>query len=80
MLCFYEFVFKIGQHGTLSAGYHYIVHVPKDVKNKVLKPDILCIIPSRGYRMRDRESIEALQWLAYIGQTRNNISHAGNWS
>ena len=28
--------------------------------------------------MRDRQSVEALQWLAYIGRTRNSISHAGN--
>ena len=24
------------------------------------------------------QSVEALQWLAYIGRTRNNIFHAGN--
>ena len=28
--------------------------------------------------MGDRQSVEALQWLAYIGLTRNNIVHAGN--
>ena len=28
--------------------------------------------------MGDRQSVEALQWLAYIGQSRNNIVHAGN--
>jgi hypothetical protein len=26
----------------------------------------------------DRQSVEALQWLAYIGRTRNNVTHAGN--
>jgi len=28
--------------------------------------------------MGDRQSIETLQWLAYIGRTRSNITHAGN--
>jgi hypothetical protein len=28
--------------------------------------------------MGDRQSVEALQWLAYIGWTRNNVTHAGN--
>jgi len=43
-----------------------------------LKPDTVGIIPRAGYRMGDRQSVEALQWLAYIGPTRNNITHAGN--
>jgi hypothetical protein len=43
-----------------------------------LKPDTVGIIPRGGYRMTDRQSIEALQWLTYLGQTRNDISHAGN--
>ena len=28
--------------------------------------------------MGDRQCVEALQWLAYIGLARNNIVHAGN--
>jgi hypothetical protein len=28
--------------------------------------------------MGDRQSVEALQWLAYISRTRNNVTHAGN--
>ena len=28
--------------------------------------------------MGDRQSLEALQWLAHIGRTRNNVSHAGS--
>ena len=28
--------------------------------------------------MGDRQSVEALQWLAYIGRASNNITHAGN--
>ena len=41
------------------------------------KPDSVGIIPRGGYRLGNRQSVEALQWLAYIGRTRN-ISHAGN--
>jgi hypothetical protein len=29
--------------------------------------------------MGDRQSVENLQWLAYIGRRRNNLTHAGNW-
>jgi G:T-mismatch repair DNA endonuclease (very short patch repair protein) len=28
--------------------------------------------------MGHRQSVEALQWLAYIGRPRNNATHAGN--
>ena len=42
------------------------------------KPTTVCIIPRAGYRIGDRHSVEALQWLAYIGRTKNNITHAGN--
>jgi len=42
-----------------------------------LKPDSVGINPRGGYRMGDRQSVEALQWLAYIGRTLN-ITHAGN--
>jgi len=42
-----------------------------------LKSDTVRIIPRAGYRMGDRQSIEGLQWLAYIGRTRK-IIHAGN--
>ena len=28
--------------------------------------------------MGDRQSVEALQWLAYIAQTRDDIIHGGN--
>ena len=42
------------------------------------KPTTVCIIPRAGYRIGDRQSVEALQWLAYIGRTKNNITHAGN--
>jgi len=38
-----------------------------------LKPDSVGIISLGGYRMGDRQYVEALQWLAYIGLRRNNI-------
>jgi hypothetical protein len=28
--------------------------------------------------MGDCQSVGALEWLAYIGRTRNNMTHAGN--
>jgi hypothetical protein len=43
-----------------------------------LKPDTVGIIPRAGYRMGDRQSLLGLPRLAYIGRTRNNITHAGN--
>ena len=43
-----------------------------------LKPDNVGIIPRGGYRLVDRQSIEAFQRLAYIGQTRDDVIHAGN--
>jgi len=42
----------------------------------VLKPDTVSIIPRTWYRMGGRQSVAALQWLAYIGRTKNNITHA----
>ena len=50
----------------------------KVFRTMFLKPDSVGIRPRGGYRMGDRQSVEALQWLAYIGRTRNNVSHAGN--
>ena len=44
------------------------------------KPDTICINPRVFYRMLDRQFVEALQWLVYIGRTRNNIIPAGNSS
>ena len=41
-----------------------------------LKPDTVGIIPRAGYRMGHRQSVEALQWLAYIGRKISNITHA----
>ena len=49
----------------------------KVFRTMFLTPDSVGIIPRRGYRMGDRHSVEPLQWLPYIGRTRN-VSHAGN--
>jgi G:T-mismatch repair DNA endonuclease (very short patch repair protein) len=38
-----------------------------------LKSDTVGIIPRAGYRMGDRQTIEAFQWLAYIERTKNII-------
>jgi hypothetical protein len=43
-----------------------------------LNPDIVRIIPIAGNLMGDSQSVEALQWLAYIGRTRGNVTNAGN--
>ena len=50
----------------------------KVFRTMFLKPDTVGIIPRGGYRLGDRQSIEALQWLAYVGRTRNNVTHVGN--
>ena len=41
-----------------------------------LKPDTVSIIPRAGYRMGDRQSVEVLQLLGYIGRKISNITHA----
>ena len=49
--------------------------------NKVFRTVLLkeeTIIPRRGYRMGDRQSFEALQWLAYIGRTNDTLIHGDN--
>ena len=50
----------------------------KVFRTMFLKPDTVCIIQRAWNRMGDRQSVEALQWVAYVGQTRYNITHAGN--
>jgi hypothetical protein len=49
----------------------------KVFRTMFLKPDAVGIILRAGYRMGDRQSIEGLEWLAYMGRTRK-IIHAGN--
>jgi len=69
MLCFSEFLFAIGQDGPIST-YQYNMSICNKVfRTMFLKPDSVRIIPRGGYP----QDIEALQWLAYIGRTRNNV-------
>jgi len=49
----------------------------KVFRTMFLKPDAVGIIPRAGYHIGDRQSIEGLQSLAYMGRTRK-IIHAGN--
>jgi hypothetical protein len=60
-----------GEAITISSMYS------KVFRTMFLKLDTVCIIRRTGYRMGDRQSIEALQWLANIGRTKNIIT-AGN--
>ena len=34
--------------------------------------------PQVGFHLGDRQSFEALEWLAYIGRLRSNVTHACN--
>jgi hypothetical protein len=43
-----------------------------------LKPDTVGLISRGDYHLGDRQSAEALRWLAYLGRTRDDITHAGN--
>ena len=38
----------------------------------------MCIIPRAGYRMGYHQTVEALQWPAYVRQTRKNVTHTGS--
>jgi hypothetical protein len=78
MLCFSEFIFEIGQDGPFRQAITISSICNKVFRTIFLKPDTVGLIPSGGYRMGDRQSVENLQWLAYIGRTRNNVTHAGN--
>ena len=46
--------------------------------NMILKPKTVGIIPRVEYLMGECKSVEALQWLAYIGRTHHNVTDAGN--
>ena len=78
MLCFSEFVFEIGQNGPFRQAIRISSICNKVFRTKFQKPDSVGVIPRGGYRMGDRKSVEPLQWLAYIGRTLNNVTHAGN--
>jgi hypothetical protein len=42
----------------------------KVFRTMFLKPDTVGIMPRAGYRMGDKQSIEGLKWLAYIGRDK----------
>jgi len=50
----------------------------KVFRTMFLKPDTR-YYSEWGYRMGDRQTAEAIQWLVYIGRTRDDVIHAGNW-
>lgn len=78
MLCFSEIVLEIGQMDPIRQAITISSICNKVFRTMFLKPDSLGIIPRRGYRIGDRNSVKALQCLSYIGRTRNNVTHAGN--
>ena len=78
MLCFTEFVFEISQDGPIRQIITITSICNKVFRTMFLVPGSVGIIPKGVYRMGDRQSVEALQWLAYIGLTRKNITHADN--
>ena len=53
--------FYIGQNGPLSANYNIIVHLQQGVSDDVSNTRHCRYYPERGYRMGDRETVEALQ-------------------
>ena len=50
----------------------------KVFRTMLLKPDSVGITPRGGYLIGVRQSVEALQWLPYIGRTCNNLTDADN--
>jgi hypothetical protein len=78
MLSFSEFVFENGDDWPLSASYHNIVQLQQGVPYHFSETRFCKYYPERGLPYGDRQSVYNLQWLAYIGRTRNNIVHAGN--
>jgi len=57
---------------TISSIFQHVV--PVDVS----ETGHCTYYPERGYRIGHRQSVEALQWVAYIGRTRNTVTRAGN--
>ena len=72
------FIYKLGNIDPFLQAITISSIRNKAFRTILLKPDTVCIIPRAGYRMGDNQSVEDLQWLLYIGRTRNNITHAGN--
>ena len=78
ILCFSEFVFELVPYGPLLASRYNIVHLQQGVPDHVSETRFCRYYPEKIYRMGDRQSVEALERLAYIGRTRNNVNHVGN--
>jgi len=70
--------FEIGQNVPFRQAITISSICNEVFRTMFLKPDTVVIIPRAMYRMGDRQSLLGLPRLAYIGQTRNNITHAGN--
>ena len=71
---FFEFVKNVpfSQAITISSNCNMVF------RTNFLKLNTLGFTPRARYRMGDRQSVQVLQWLANIGRTRNNNTHAGN--
>ena len=74
MLCFPVFVFKLVKMDPFRHAITISSICNKVFQTMFLKPDSVVIIPRGGHRMGDGQSLEALQWLAYIGRKRNNVT------
>lgn len=40
-------------------------------KSNFLKPDLIAIVPSNGYRMRENQSFKALKWIEWVSYTND---------
>jgi hypothetical protein len=68
---------KLVKMDTFREGITISSIFSKVFRTMFLKPDTVGIILRAGYRLGNRQSIEGLKWLAYIGREKY-IIHAGN--
>jgi len=78
MLCFSEFNFKLVKIDPFQQTNTTPFICNKVFRTMILKPDSVGIITRGGYLIGDCQTVMALQWLAYIVRTRNNVSRASN--
>jgi len=76
--CAFRNLFLNWSNGPLSSTQYNTSICNKVFRTMFLKPDSVVVIPRGGYRMWDRQSVEAFQCLAYISWTRNTDSYASN--